>query len=41
MERQLKTLSALNTIYRGRVSDVSGKQFAVHSQRVESPQSGK
>lgn len=41
MERQIKTLSALNTIYRGRVSDASGRQFAVHPQRTETPASGK
>lgn len=41
MERQIKTLSALNSIYRGRVSNFSGKEFAVHPQREQTPESGK
>lgn len=41
MERQIKTLSALNTIYRGKVSAVGGRQFVVHPPKSETPESGK
>lgn len=41
MERDIKTLSALNSLYKGRVSDGTRRQFAVHPQRAETPESGK
>lgn len=40
MERQIKTLSALNSIYKGRVGDTGRKEFAVHPQTPKTPESG-